>query len=101
MIEITLVFGGIIFLGLAMILAKLPLRTTLWLLGHSVWVDLGVSVLVLWMHWGTMTGLMSATVAGLICALATGIAKRLVGHVQGNMYYPGILNLTNRLLRRP
>jgi hypothetical protein len=36
---------------------------------------------------------MAATVAGLLTSLATSGLKRLVGYIDGERYYPGILNL--------
>jgi hypothetical protein len=92
MIEATLTFGFIIFAGMAFILWKLPLKTRLWLLGHDMMLDIVVSAIVLWIHWGTMTGLMAATVAGLLCAVCTGAAKRLWGYKHKGVYIRGILS---------
>lgn len=92
MVSAALTFGVIIFAGLALILVKLPRRLSLWLLGHGTWVDVFVTCTTLIIHWGTMTGLMSATVAGLCCALATSLGKYLFGYIKGDRYYPGIYN---------
>lgn len=93
MVSAALTFGVIIFAGLALILVKLPRRTSLWLLGHGTWVDVSVSVITLCIHWGTMTGLMSAAVAGLCCALATSLGKYLFGYIKKNRYYPGVYTI--------
>lgn len=99
MLETTLVFGVVIFLGIAAVLIKLPLLIRLRLLGHALALDIGVAVAALIIHWGTMTGLMSATVCGLICAAVTSIARKSVGYIRGNHYYPGKINLKQRVLR--
>ena len=85
--------GFMIFLGVALILAKLPRRLMLKALHHDVALDLLVSVLTLILHWGTFSGVMAATVAGLMTSLMTSGAKRLFGHVDGKNYVPGVLNL--------
>ena len=89
-----MIFTGLmIFTGVALILAKLPRRLMLRALHHDVALDLTVSLLTLAAHWGTFSGVMAATVAGLMTSLATSGAKRLFGHIQGGRYFPGVLNI--------
>ena len=85
--------GFLVFLGVALILWKLPRRLMLRLLAHDVALDLTVSVLVLMIHWGTFSGVMAATVAGLTMSLATSGAKRLFGFIDNKRYVPGLINL--------
>lgn len=91
MIEAAFTFGLIIFLGIALILWKLPKPMTLWLLGHHMLLDVSVTALTAWMHWGTMTGLMSAAMAGLICTTTTSFARIVVGYKTKGVYHPGWL----------
>ena len=93
MLEAAITFGLIIFIGIALILLKLPTRTALWLLGKHIWLDLAVTALTLWIHWGTMTGLMSAAVAGMMCSLITSLARRVFGYISNGRYHPGVLRL--------
>ena len=88
-----LMTGLMIFLGIALILAKLPRRLMLKALHHDVALDLLVSVLVLLIHFGTFSGVMAATVAGLMTSLATTGAKRLFGYIANNRYHPGVFYL--------
>ena len=88
-----LMTGLMVFLGVALILAKLPRRMMLKALHHDVALDLLVSCLVLVVHWGTFSGVMAATVAGLLTSLATSGAKRCFGYIDGKNYVPGVLNL--------
>ena len=90
---VKLMTGLMIFPDVALILAKLPRRLMLKALHHDVALDLAVSVLTLIVHWGTFSGVMAATVAGLLTSLMTSGAKRLFGSISGNRYVPGILNL--------
>ena len=88
-----LMTGLMVFLGVALILAKLPRRMMLKALNHDVALDLTVSAIVLAIHFGTFSGVMAATVAGLLMSLATSGAKRLFGYIDGKRYVPGVLNL--------
>ena len=88
-----LMTGLMVFLGVALILAKLPRRLMLKALNHDVALDLTVSAIVLAIHFGTFSGVMAATVAGLLMSLATSAAKRLFGYIDGKNYVPGLVNL--------
>ena len=85
--------GLMVFLGVALILAKLPRRMMLKALNHDVALDLTVSAIVLAIHFGTFSGVMAATVAGLLMSLATSAATRIFGYIDGKTYVPGVLNL--------
>lgn len=85
--------GFIVFLGVMLILIKLPRRTMLKSLHHDLALDLTVTVVTLVIHFGTLSGVMAATVAGLLTSLATSGAKRLVGFVDQAGYHPGIIYL--------
>ena len=88
-----LMTGLTVFLGAALVLVKLPRRFMLRALKHDLAIDLTVSILVFVLHWGTFSGVMAATVAGLLMSLATSGLKRLVGYVEGDRYYPGKIRL--------
>jgi nucleoside permease NupC len=85
--------GFIVFLGVALILIKLPRRVMLRALKHDIWIDLLVSCLVLLVHWGTFSGVMAATVAGLLTSLMTSGAKRMFGYIDHDIYYVGRIRL--------
>lgn len=85
--------GFAVFLSLLFILAKLPRRLMLRLLRYDVLLDIAVTVLVLFLHWGSFDGVMAATVAGLLTSFATTAAKRLVGFIKADTYVPGVICL--------
>ena len=85
--------GSAVFLALLLILAKLPRRLMLRMLRYDVALDVGVTLLVMFLHWGSFDGVIAATVAGLMTSFATSAAKRLVGYVQDGRYIPGVINL--------
>ena len=87
------VTGLAVFLGVALLLIKLPRRVLLRALRYDLAIDVSVSLIVLVIHFGTFAGVMAATVAGLLTSLATSGAKRLVGYIKDGKYVRGIVRL--------
>ncbi len=85
--------GFLIFTGVGLLLGKLKRRTMLRVLKHDLALDLTVSALTLFIHWGTFSGVMAATVAGLMTSLATSALKGWVDYIDGDCYYPGKVRL--------
>lgn len=85
--------GLAIFLSVAFIFVKLRRRTMLRLLRYDMAIDVGVTLLVLAIHFGTFSGVMAATFAGLLTSVGTSAAKRMFGYIQDDRYYPGIVRL--------
>lgn len=81
--------GVIIFLGMLLLGFKLPLKTSLRLLGRPLALDIGVSALAFIMHYGTFSGVMAAAVAGLMCSGFTSLARYAIGYIEGSKYVPG------------
>ena len=86
--------GLAIFLGLVFIFIKLPRRTMLRWLRYDILLDLAVNLIVLVVHFGTFSGVMAATFAGLLTSVGTSLAKRVFGHIQDDQYFPGLIRLT-------
>ena len=82
------VFAGVLFL-----VVKLPHRLLLRMLKYDGLMDLAVSALVLFLHWGSLEGGLIAAFAGLMTSIATSGAKRLFGYMDGKVYYPGYMKL--------
>lgn len=85
--------GFAIFLGLVFIFIKLKRQTMLRLLRYDMALDVAVTLLTLAIHWGTFSGVMAATFAGLLCSLGTTAAKKAFGYIQGDKYHPGLIRL--------
>lgn len=85
--------GLAIFFGLVFIFIKLKRRTMLRLLRYDMALDVAVTLLTLAIHWGTFSGVMAATFAGLLCSLGTSAAKKLFGYIEGDLYHPGLIRL--------
>jgi hypothetical protein len=85
--------GSAVFLALLLILAKLPRRWLLRLLRYDIALDIGVTLLAMFLHWGSFDGVMAATVAGLMTSFATSAAKRLLGYIRDGQYIAGVIHL--------
>lgn len=83
--------GVIIFLGLLLLAAKLPIAVSLRLLGRPFALDLSVSGIAFIMHYGTFSGVMAAAVAGLMCSGFTSLARYAVGWIAKGEYHRGKL----------
>ena len=68
--------GLAIFLSMVFIFVKLPRRMMLRWLRYDILIDLGVTAIVLIIHYGTFSGIMAATFAGLMTSIFTSLAKR-------------------------
>ena len=86
--------GLAIFLGLVFIFIKLPRRTMLRWLRYDIVLDIAVSLIVLAVHFGTFSGVMAATFAGVLTSVGTSAAKKLFGYIQGDQYFPGLIRLS-------
>jgi hypothetical protein len=85
--------GFAIFLAMVFIFIKLPRRLMLRLLRYDAALDIGVTLLVLVIHFGTFSGVMAATFAGLLTSVGTSLAKRAFGYIKGDQYFPGYVRL--------
>ncbi len=86
-------YGLLVFFGVLLILIKLPSPWLLRLLGHSLALDLAVSGLTLVIHWGTFSGVMAASIAGLMTSIATGLLRRCIGYIKDGHYHRGVFSL--------
>ncbi len=89
--------GFVVALGLLVMLAKLSWRNKMLVISNPLAADVIVFVCLTAIHWGTFSGVMAATVGALFCSIVLSIARWLVGHMVGTVYYPGLFNIAHRL----
>lgn len=89
--------GFLVALGLLVTLAKMPWRYKLWITSHPLAMDVIVFVLLTFLHWGTFSGVMAATVGALFCSVTISLARRIIGHVHNGQYVRGFLDCARRL----
>lgn len=97
--------GLLTALGIFILIMKMRRNTMRKLLGFDIYLDIGVTVLLMIVFAGTFAGMMAAIVGGIAFSVALWCAKMLVGYqkltiVQNNEYwwptlmwttFPGIL----------
>lgn len=94
MIEAVVFFGIINVIFELVVLGMVPPRARLRLLGNrgaQTFVHVAVMALVLTVHWGTVTGTMSAFFSFILSIVTISIAQLMWGYVQGTRYRRGII----------
>lgn len=81
--------GFLVALGLTVIFWKLGWRARLWMLSHPIFMDVSVFVILTFVHWGTFTGVMAATVGALMCSVLLAAGRWLFGHTERGQYVSG------------
>lgn len=90
--------GFFVAIGLLFMLGKLSWRSKLWMTSHPVFMDVVVFTLLCFLHWGTFSGVMAATVGALFCSITLSLAKRVIGYTtpQG-VYVRGFVDVRDKL----
>ena len=92
--ELTIfVTGLVIFLSTILVLIKRHRLSMVRALNDDLAIDVAASAVVLAVHFGTSSGLIAATLAGLLSSVATCSAKRAFGYLRKGRYHPGWINL--------
>lgn len=81
--------GVLVFIGLVLLFIKLPRRTACWLVDRPLLMDVSVTAIVFTLHWGTFTGVMAATVAGLLTSGFSTCFGWYVKHVGRDRFIAG------------
>ena len=88
MVEIVLTFAALLALFEFVVLSMVPPRYRLRLLGNKAactTVHISMLCINLWVHWGTVTGTMSATGAFVVSIVTIEIAKVMYGTIINDM----------------
>lgn len=84
MIEVVFTFALLLAVFEFILLSMVPPRYRLRLLGNRVTcvtVHIGMLLINIWVHWGTVTGTMSATGAFVVSIFTVEVAKIMYGTV--------------------
>lgn len=76
-------------LGFFVLIVGAPRRVVLYALGQAWLLDLTGTVLLFWMHWGTFSGVMIATLAAGMWSICVRLARWWLGYYKGGRYYFG------------
>lgn len=97
MIDAVIFFGLINVCFEFVVLSMVPPRARLRLLGNKqaqVTLHIVIMVLVLWVHWGTVTGTMSAFFSFILSMFTVGIARLVFGYIENGVYHRRIIGYT-------
>lgn len=102
MIEAVVFFGIINVIFEFVVLSMLPPRMRLRLLGNKgaqTITHFAVMVFVLWVHWGTVSGTMSAFFSFIISMFTVLIAKNIFGYIKDGVFHRRIIGYSVDELR--
>lgn len=102
MIEAVAVFAFISALFEFAIIMKLKPRTRLRLLGNRYWVSVihtTVFIVNIVIHFGTITGSMTAVTAALVSFVTIPLARWISGYVRKGVYTPGVIRYSINLVQ--
>jgi len=71
--------GLILFIGVLIVLGKMPRPNIKKLLGYELWIDVFVTLIFPMLMYGTYSGMVAAFVAGIAISVALRIAKHVLG----------------------
>lgn len=100
MIDAVIAFAALLAAFEFTILCMLPINLRLRLLGSGparLATHFAMLGLNLWVHWGTVTGTMSATAAFVVSMITVFIARLLHGQITGGRYQRGLFNHANEV----
>ena len=78
MIEMGIIVG----IGLLVTLVKMNWRWRMRMLSNPILLDVMIFVLLMFLHWGTFSGVMVATIGAITCSLVLSGARKMYGHVE-------------------
>ena len=97
MIDAVIFFGLINVVFEFVVLGMIPPRARLRLLGNrgaQTTVHIMVMCFVLWVHWGTVTGTMSAFFSFILSMVTVGVARLVFGFIEDGVYHRRIIGYT-------
>jgi len=89
--------GAVICLGLAMWFGKCSWKARIRLLSHPLAIDILVFTVLTFLHWGTFSGVMSATVGALMTSILLTAGRKAFGFYEGGIYKRGMWDVSSHL----
>lgn len=87
-----IVAGGLLFAFL-----KCSWRTRMWMLSHTLIMDIIIFLILNALHWGTFSGVMVAATGSLVCSGLLSLGRWYFGYIQNNTYHRGVVSVHDRL----
>lgn len=81
--------GFVVAIGLLVVFIKLSWRARLWMLSYPVAMDITVFIVLTYVHWGTFSGVMVATIGAFACSLMLGAGRWAFGYMERGQHVGG------------
>jgi len=91
--------GAVVCLGLAMWFGKCSWRTRLMLLSHPLAIDILIFTILTAVHWGTFSGVMSATIGAVMASVLLTIGRKVWGYNEDGKYIRGMVDVSEHLTK--
>jgi hypothetical protein len=89
--------GAVICLGIVIWWTRCEWKTRIAILSHSLAVDIIVFIALTLLHWGTYTGVMSATIGALMTSLLLTLGRKAFGFRERGKYIRGMWDISEHL----
>lgn len=87
--------GLVVAFGLLVTFWKLSWRARLRMLSYPVAMDVAVFIVLVFLHWGTFSGVMVATIGALTCSLVLSALRWAFGYMARGQHVPGKFTIGN------
>lgn len=90
--------GIMVGMGLLVSLVKMNWKWRMHLLSNPLMMDAIIFTALLFLHWGTFSGVMAATIGAMTCSLTLSGARWLYGHIEAGTYVPGYFDVSSKVV---
>lgn len=91
--------GIVVGIALLLSLSKMSWPWKLRVLSSPFVVDALIFIGLLFLHWGTFSGVMVATVGAMMCSLVLTMGRWAVGYMSGGKYVAGKFDMSHKLAK--
>lgn len=89
--------GFCVGLGLLVIMFKANWKWRMLMLSNPVKMDIIVFAVLTFLHWGTFSGVMAATIGALMVSLILSVGRKAYGYKVGNTYVRGMVDVSQHV----
>lgn len=89
--------GFVVGLGLIIIMFKANWHWRMKMLSNPVKMDIAVFAVLTFLHWGTYSGVMAATIGALMVSLILSAGRKLWGYTSNGKYVRGMYDIGDQL----
>jgi len=92
--------GVLVAGGLLLTFFKCSWKMRMTMLSNPLFMDILIFTVLTLLHWGTFSGVMVASIGAMICSGLITLGRYTFGHIDKNIYYPGLRNVADKLITK-